>query len=265
MNNVLARSAMVVLTCGCVISSFAQAGDGKTLSLFTSVGYGFAVGGKWIGSSDKFNNNLDPSESHDVYLNAGRGLKFDVGAFYRMMQNVDVKACFAFTGSVPRTTTTTEATAGTVITKTVDTYKYATFGINALVVPRFTVFDLLDVFAGIGMGLAFPVSSSEEVTTINAGTTTTTTTTKIEDSNLPEPVFIGELGAEYPIIKELILSCAVNIEAMTVTTTKQVVTQVESNDVTTINYEDHATDRAPTPATPATNVSIRLGVRVPIF
>jgi hypothetical protein len=230
-------------------------------STYLAVGAGFSRGGDFVGKSrdirtvggaDSYTN------SDDEYLNLGHGLKIDVGASYRFLEHVDGLLGFNISLGVPRcdveTTTTFQAPAlPTVVDE--DVFHNAQFGFKLLVQPRFTVFSLIDVYVGGGIGLYW-TSFSEDVKSTTGATTVTTTTDYGTKATVP---FIGVLGAEYPLSKRFILFLDLTYEAMNVTVDKMKVGSV------TTKYKRDSNDNNFENRIPASNVALRVGLRVPLF
>jgi hypothetical protein len=246
----------------------------KPFSLFADVGYGFPFGGESIGPSNTFSGgNATPTKTRDVYLNYGTGIKAEAGAAYDLMKNVGLQAGFDFSGSAPRATVKTlssNTVAGITTLDTITaTYRYALVGVKCRIVPRFTVFDLFDMYTGVGIGLYFPSSEYNLKNVLVASSTTgTVKTTQTEHRKYTfDPSFglTGAVGAEYPLLESLILTGEICFQAQSLTITKEDIDQSDFIATTTNYYQYNVADRAAPPKVPASNWSIRFGVRVPLF
>jgi opacity protein-like surface antigen len=219
----------------------------KPFSIIGSIGYGFGVGGYYVGSLNKYANTV-LVEKNDQYLNYGHGLKIEAGVHYLLMEHLGCQAVLSYTAGVPPIQVT-NIPAGL----ETETYSRNTFGIKALLVPRVQVLDLFDVYAGFGMGLFFGWLSWERASSPYKG----------EYKTNPGFAFCGSLGAEYPVIRELIVFAEIAIEQMNFTVTRSRGTESSLETV----YEQNST--APNifapPKVPGSNVALRAGVRFPIF
>jgi hypothetical protein len=247
--------AVLLLACGCL----ARYGAEKKFDLYATTGYGFGVGGRNVGASQTF-NGLTLTKREDHYQNFGWGIKIEGGADYLLMDNLYAQGGLCFNIGVPWIDNVSDD--GT--TKTTTGYRWSTFGIKALLKPTFKLLDLFDVYTGFGLGLCFAFSSAD----ITQTTPTTTYSVKAIDSNTPGLVFIGSLGAEYPLNEYCIMYGELYCEQMSFTTTKTTYSNASPGGpyIDHIDYyQEDVTDRPPPPKTPGTNIAIRAGVRFPIF
>jgi hypothetical protein len=240
----------------------------KTFSLYAATGYGFPLGGRYIGSSDERVQGA-LIESKDIYLNYGRGIKAEGGVIIDIMPKLGVQAGVEFSGGLPRYIKKDKTTnvAGDVTTTNAEN-RTALLGFKAVLLPRARIFDLLDIFTGAGLGLYLPFSSYksvEEDLPVVGPTGTAIIEAKYE--HLPTVALIGTLGAEFPLSESFILTADMTFQAMNVTITKVKITRDDADptNVGTINYELNATDRNEPPKTPGSNLAVRVGFRVPLF
>jgi hypothetical protein len=221
-----------------------RASNEKSLSIIGSIAGGFGIGGEHVGTLDKVINDVT-TESKDQYLNYGEGLKAEAGAHYRLMEHLGCQGVLSYTWGVP--------TIKTTVGNETETYSHGMFGIKVLAAPQVQVLDLIDVYAGFGFGLFFGWVSSERPSSPYKG---------MLKSN-PAFAFCGSMGAEYPVMNELILYGEIAIEQMSFTVTRRRTT--DSSDETV--YEQNSTEQnlPPPPKIPGSNVALRFGVRFPIL
>jgi hypothetical protein len=221
-----------------------RASQEKSLSIIGSFASGFGIGGYYQGSSYKIANTV-VVERKDQYLNYGEGIKLEAGAHYRLTQNLGCQGVLGYTWGLP----TIKISDGI----ETETYKRSMFGIKALVTPQVQVLDLIDIYAGFGFGLFFGWMSWEKPSTVFKG----------EYKTNPAFAFCGSIGAEYPVINELILYGELAIEQMNFNVTRSRTTASSAETV----YEQNSTasNLSPPPKIPGSNVALRIGVRFPIL
>jgi hypothetical protein len=250
--------AVLLLACGCL----ARYGAEKKFDLYVTTGYGFGVGGRYVGPSETYNGAvLTTREDH--YQNFGWGIKLEGGADYLLMDKLFVQGGLCFNFGVPGISNVLDNPG---VEKTTVNYGWTTIGIKALIKPTFQLFDLFNVYTGFGLGLYFAMSSAD----ITSSTPGGDFSSKAIDSNNPALAFIGSLGVEYPLNEFCILYGELYCEQMSFTTTKTEYTNSTFPGGNTyidhiVYYQEDVTDRAPPPKTPGTNIAIRAGVRFPIF
>ncbi|HUI92140.1 MAG TPA: hypothetical protein VLX68_07835 [Chitinivibrionales bacterium] len=247
--------AVLMLAAGC----FAKYGPEKKFDLYITTGYGFGVGGSYLDPSQTFDaGSLIKREDH--YRNFGWGIKLEGGADYLLMEKLAVQGGLCFNFGVPGISSIQDDGVGT---KTTANYGWTTFGIKALLKPKFQVFDLFDVYTGFGIGLYFAFSSAD----ITQTTATTNYSVKAIDGNNPALAFIGSLGAEYPLTESIILYGELYCEQMSFTTTQTTYSNstFPNSYIKPVYYHEDEAGSPPPPKTPATNVAIRVGVRFPLF
>jgi hypothetical protein len=216
----------------------------KNLSIIGSFAGGFGIGGEHVGTLDKMANGV-LTESKDQYVNYGEGIKLEAGAHYRLMEHLGCQGVLGYTWGVP-----TIKTSDGVET---ETYKRSMFGIKVLAAPQVQVLDLIDIYAGFGFGLFFGWMSWDRPSSPYKG----------EFKTNPAFAFCGSMGAEFPVMNELILYGELAIEQMAFTVTRGRGT--DSN--LEIVYEQNSTapNLPPPPKIPGSNVALRFGVRIPIL
>ena len=252
--------------------SYSSSSD-KKFSLVGALGWGFSVGGiigVWgvpggdFSSDTWLNGNL--TEVDDDYANFGRGFKIDLGASYALMDNVNLMGAFVMSFA-PRAEGVDESTTQPLTTNTIETItvRNAQLGLKVLLVPHFTIFDLLEVGIGAGLGLYFnPASYEYELETITAAGSTKLTEEGDIGTKASLP-FIGTIVVEYPISSSLAIFLDLTYEAMNVTIDRIKADKSNLTTPTSVRLEKDATDRNPPIKVPASNLAIRLGVRIPLF
>jgi len=257
---------VIVIAFACCSLAFANKGDKETFDLFATTGYGIGIGGRDVGPTITTTNGSIVNKD-DNFLNFGRGIKLEGGASYRLMDHLAGQASVCYNFGVPGIKQETITSIGAATNSLTQEYSFSTLGVKALLKPSFQVLDLIDVYTNFGIGLDFAFSSVQ-VTQNNTGVGEYHAT--IKDSNWPAIVFIGALGADYPLGTSMILYGEIYCESMSFMTSKQEIS--DSNFPTgtpyatkVINYEKDATDRSTPPETPGSNLGIRIGVRFPIF
>lgn len=244
----------------------------KKFSLFYSLGAGFSIGGASgvpefgsLESGQRVDGNLQ--EIEDEYVNLGRGLKMDLGAAYKFHDHVQVLAAMALTIGLPKAGYKFETVNTTATTSSSESLEVTNsqFGLKVLLAPTFRIFELLDVYVAVGPGIYWNSVGYEYIEESTIGSTTTreeeTGTVEVK----PSFPFIGMLGVEYPVADRLVLYLDACYEAMNVTVEEVKAEKSTFNDPTLETYEKDDLTRSPPPKIPASNVAIRLGVRVPLF
>jgi hypothetical protein len=242
-------------------------------SLFYSVGAGFSVGGVNsvpvlgdLQSGKNIDGNL--SDVDDDFYNAGRGLKMDLGASYRFLEYVNVIGAFALTIGLPKAgyefedvNTVTGRT-----TKTTVEITNSQFGLKFLLAPTFQIFDLLDMYVGVGLGLYWNSAGyeySQEVAQSGVATVRQEETGVVETK--PSVPFIGMVGVEYPVADRLIIYLDGCFEAMNAKIVEVEYTESDFNTPMDETFDADDPNEDPPPEIPGSNFAIRLGVRVPLF
>jgi opacity protein-like surface antigen len=245
-------------------ASTASSSTEKKFSTYLALGAGFSRGGEYVGKSATIYQPQNRyTDADDQYLNLGHGFKIDVGASYRFLEHVDALLGFNISLGTPRVEVkTSTVTAASTVTDD-DLYHNAQFGLKLMVIPRFTVFSLIDVYVGGGIGLYWTSFSLESETSTKIGATTTSVKTSTDFGTKATVPFIGVIGAEYPLTNRFILFLDMTYEAMNVTVDQAKVTS-GSTTVTT-KYKKDSNDANFEDKIPASNLAIRLGLRVPLF
>lgn len=220
----------------------------KSLNVYGSMGFGIANGGQLF-SSNKIKGN-DTLEEEDSYFNYGRGLKFDFGIQYFLMDNIALQTGLGISANIPRLKVFNEADE----TKSNTTYRSSLWGFKALVVPHFEILELLTMYTGVGLGFFWNTCKYENKTEISStqGNISENTEGKIKTS--PKLAFLGLAGLNYPLSEKINLYGEVAFEQMSFTTKKR----IEGNKTTV--YEKDSNLEAPQKI-PGSNWQLRFGVR----
>jgi hypothetical protein len=224
--------------------------DSKVFSLCGSIGYGFGMGGEWIDASVKL-NGLAVQERSDKYLNYGDGFKLELGGIYKLMENLDAQAVINYNAGVPNIQAITEINSAN---KTINTYKPSTFGFKTMVLPRVKILDLLDMYAGFGVGLYFASLSWTNSETNFDGNFKTA----------PALAFCGSVGANYPVYNDLIIYGEIAIEQMSFTVNS--ILDAGTGDQTNFEQDSNANSGVEHPKKiPGSNIAFRVGAKFPVF
>lgn len=230
-------------------------------SIYTSLGYGFGIGGRLIDSSVSY-NGLTLLESTDLHQNYGKGMKVEIGALFGIMHNVDLQTGFVYSWGIPYIEETDQMIFGTAETNTTLKHKHSQFGIKVLVLPNFEVFKLFDAYAGVGIGVFFNFSSAEVSRTGGYEAL-------ITDSNKPSPAFLGCFGLDFPLNDILHFFVETGFEAMSSTMKETRITESDFTtsdyDEKTIEYKEDSVGLSAPPKTPGSNINVRLGLRLNIL
>ncbi len=253
-----------------VISSISiLAQNNETINVYGSIGYGFGSSGDLFSSTIIRTEGLsiDTIERKDRYLNYGQGLKIDVGIQYFMMENVALQAGFIYTPGVPGLTTeyrndyTLLGIQG-FIDSTVE-YHRNMFGVKAMIVPRFEIFELLNMHTGVGVGFYWNTLGYEITRKSSADTTTRTEEGSIKSA--PSLGFNGLIGVDYPISDLLSLFGEIGFDMTSFRWTKQMIDNTEFNRATgSYNFEKNTPNQRPPLRVSGSNWRLSVGVRYAI-
>jgi hypothetical protein len=236
----------IMLACA---ASVAMAVD---FDIYLGAGFGFPLASGTAFSSDEVNNGTT-YETDDKYLNLGKGLKLDLGAQIGNIEKVMFRFAFATSFLTGGTIDEDINVLGNMRITTVNDYSAQIIGARALVVPHFSLTDMLSMYCGMGAGLFYAFSESEiQTTTVS----TIQTMRSSEYDNRAFPGLLSVLGVRMNISGPFSAIAQVGYDAMNITVEKETHTAANGN-VTTINYERDATDRPAPPKIPATNFSLK--------
>ncbi|HEX2958888.1 MAG TPA: hypothetical protein VHO70_18785 [Chitinispirillaceae bacterium] len=257
MNLRLILSSLIISS----ISILAQTNE--TFSVYGSIGYGFGSGGQLFSSTIiRTEGSVDTVERKDRYLNYGQGLKIDLGIQYFMMENVALQAGFCYTPGVPglKTEYRNDFTDH-FIDSTVE-YHRNMFGIKAMIVPRFEIFELLNMHTGVGAGFYWNTLSYDITRTTTADTALTE-----EGSIKSAPSFglNGLLGVDYPISDLLSLFGEIGFDLTSFRWTKQMIKNTEFDRQTgSYNFEKNTPNQRPPLRISGSSWRLSFGVRYAI-
>ncbi|MDG5814385.1 hypothetical protein QA601_04800 [Chitinispirillales bacterium ANBcel5] len=232
------------------------------VNIFSSTGYGFGMGGYYLGSSNTFFEDREtPLETNDHFLNLGQGLKFEIGAGYMLMPFLEGRVSFDLSLGVPSPTIESERT-NEIFEDTTTDYRFSSWGLRAALAPHFEILELLDMYLGVGLALNF-ASASFERTIIETDEEPMIGEVKYNFS--PSLGFMGFLGFEIPVMEYfLYFFSEIRFE--------QINHKLESTEVVSgepfehpITYTEDDVERNPPPNVPATNWGIRVGLKYWIF
>ncbi len=215
------------------------------------------MGGRRYESYEQGNLLSAKTNVKDRFYNYGSGVKFDVGCQYFMMEDVALQTSFGYSAGF--TFEQVESVAGLTTTTT---FKRHLFGLKALVVPRFEALDLIDLYAGVGLGFFWNHRPFKIVAETAAGSQEATG--KI--TSRPTFGFIGQLGADYPLNDKLTLFGEFAFEQIRFNLSKRIVK--ESNyvllDEDTDHYVKDDADPLDPEKIPGSNFQIRVGIRLAV-
>lgn len=254
---------IIIALCIAVFSIVNSIAQDKTLGIFGSIGYGFGIGGQLYPTTRYTDNNL--VSRNDQYFNLGRGFKIDFGFDYFAMDNVSIQGAMAFSVGVPsfKFDSSTTENARKVNTE----YKPSTFGIKVLVVPRFEILELLDMYVGVGTGLYFGKYEYE----YTSRSTENVITSKGVFKTTPSLGFLGQIGFDYPILDMMSIYSEIGFDMMSFALTSKKVDEAspitddnKPNSIIPIE-KDITNGRIDPIKIPGSNMQLRLGVRMGIF
>ena len=237
--------------------------DYETLNIYGSIGAGFGAGGQHYTSRVISAGTITKETDH--FYNYGTGLKLDLGCQYFMMENVALQAAFGYSAGVPNFKVTSETGTG-INTGTVDTvFKRNIFGIKVSVVPRFEALDLIDVYAGVGLGF-FWNSRRFEITDNDPQLGERKASGKI--ASFPTLGFTGQLGTDYPVNDKLTLFGELAFEQISFALNKSIVKEsgipAIPEGTTYYSKDDANPDNLAPVKVPGSSFQIRIGVRFAI-
>ncbi len=241
------RATMILM-----ILSFAIITHAQTAYVFGSLGYGFGYGGytnetlfRSFTQTDEGVRNVE-----DHYFNYGRGIKFDVGGWYALMEDIGVQGAIGLSFGVPDYNIEQEIND---INYELE-YNFFVFSIKAQIVPRFTVIQLLDMYIGVGTGLYFAGLSYEGD----------------EEGSFDSRAalgFNGMVGADLPIMDDLSVFGEIGFEQVSFTLEQQEITRTNFPDREegTFPFERDSQNLSAPPKIPGSNWGIRIGIRYWLF
>jgi opacity protein-like surface antigen len=244
-----------------LVSAGIQAQTTEKLNCYGSLGYGFGTGGQLFSSTQLSAgvNGRDSIDRKDRYFNYGRGLKVDLGVQYFMMENVALQAGFYYSGGVPALEASYRVdTASATIFDSTFSFHHHLFGLKVCAVPRFEILELLNVNAGVGIGLFWNSLRYEIVSE-------TPTATRNEEGAIqssPTLGLVGLVGADFPLTDLMSLYSEVGFEQMSFKWKKRIIDQSQFGRRTgSYNFEKNTPNQEPPPRIPGSNWRIGVGIR----
>ncbi len=228
--------------------STAQVMNSK-FDIYANFGYGIPRSGYYLGESQKFDNSNVLIEVEDHYFNYGKGLKLGLGTNLKTMENLKVQFSFNYTRSIPSIKVKFENS----ISKNTDKHTYNLFGLNLALIPYFNLFNLLEMYVGVGVGIYF-------------------TTLKIESSNnqtnryegyiktKPALGFCAKLGTDLPLndVISPFFELSLNQISFKGKSYRKTSTNEEGRQ---ISFEKDSNTLEAPPKIPGSNFGILLGIR----
>ncbi len=239
------------------VAVFSAHAEDETLNIFGSVGAGFGVGGRLYRSTESINNNTTVT---DRFFNYGSGAKFDLGCQYFMMENVALQTSFGYSVGLPF-----EQKSVVALNTTITTYKGHMFGVKAMIVPRFEILELLDLYTGVGLGFFWNSRPFKAVSVTEIGQTEISQEAKGKITSKPALGFLGQLGADYPLNDNLTLFGEVAFEEVSFNLSKFKVEESSIPGISSDTYLENDASNLPPEKVPGSNWQIRIGVRYSII
>lgn len=253
------KSSRVLFLLASFALAFAQEKH-ETLNVYGSLGFGIPTGGFLLSSTTQDQN--DQTKRKDFYLNYGGGFKIDLGAQYYMMENVALQGGIAFSAGM-KNITTDDRTADPASDYSTKYSHRNLFAIKVLVVPRFEILELMNVYTGVGLGLFW--NSLHYDITEKIADSKFSENGKIKTS--PKIGFLGEVGADYPLSDLMSLYGEIGFEMVSFTWDKQVIekTSIPTHKTGTEVFLKDAANQQPPQRVPGSNWQIRFGARFNIL
>ncbi len=232
------------------------------LNVYGNVGYGFGMGGYFVGSSNTFLDEEEVSAStEDHFLNLGHGVKFELGCGVMLLPFLEARVALDLTQGAPSPTINSFRSIDDATQDTVIDYSYSSYGLRVIFAPYFEVFDL--VYMYIGTGIVFnSVRSVQEITI------TTTEPDQLQTATLVNEIplaigFTGVTGFELPLTETISFMGEIRFEQMNHKLMRQRVDTVFNfPDMRTVTFEQDDVEREPPPNIPGTNWGVRVGLKV---
>ncbi|KMQ51656.1 hypothetical protein CHISP_1413 [Chitinispirillum alkaliphilum] len=251
------------LFCVCLLGIFSQiplSAEPQFLNIYGNLGYGFGMGGYYIGSSDTYHGNNDPIETKDHFLNLGHGFKMEVGSGIMILPFLETRISFDLTLGAPSPEIRSRRT-NEIVEDTVIDYSYSSRGLRVIFAPYFELIDNVEMYLGVGM-VFNSVRSKQEITITISEPEILRTAEIVQE--IPLAIgFTGVAGIEFPIAESISFMGEIRFEQMNHKLQRE---QVESlfnfPDIRTISYEQDDTERNPPPNIPGSNWGIRLGLKL---
>lgn len=231
-----------------VVASVQSEEKAGNLDLYVILGYGVPIGGYLLGTSVEVNDALVIVKAEDHYINFGHGIKIDLGTNYYISNYLGMRIGLSYTGGAPKNKITYKDANDSSST---EKYSRRMIGLKAMIVPRFEMFGLLDMYAGVGLGLSFAGVKIKSEEGASDG--------KIKVK--PGFSFNGLLGSEFPISKRLSFFGELSFDAVSFTMKSKIGT---GNPSQTDFEKDSNTSLAPNKI-PGSNLGFRVGINFNIM
>jgi hypothetical protein len=178
--------------------------EDRTLNVFVNTGWGFGIGGHLLRevSATGTGNGPTVNENKDYYLHMGKGLKFEVGAGYMAMPNLETRFSVDFNFGLGAPTIKerifNDATTPLEIIRDekVDYKSLFSWGVRVMAVPQFEMLELIDMYLGAGLSLNFASGTIDTTFNYQDGTYDNTV---YDMQFVPAMGFCGLVGFVYPL------------------------------------------------------------------
>lgn len=252
------KHTIVWVTMLCIIGICTQCSLAKDkagiMDVFFLTGYGIPVGGyNEVALDDQTISSSGQTEQvKNHYLNYGHGWQFRLGGDYFLADELSMQFAFNWTAGVPSIKVKFDDEQFDI--HYTETYNRNLFGFNVLIVPHFEMFELLDMYSGIGIGLSFGSLKFENSDKENF---------EYEGYFKTKPglTFSAMLGSDFELSDKLTLFGEVSCDMASL----KLKSRRNTNSATQIDYvKDSNSNPAPVKL-PVSNVGIRVGVRWELF
>ena len=233
----------------------AQVMDAR-FDIYGICGYGIPIGGHAVAVSQKAEGvwpAITIIEEKDHYLNYGKGLHLEAGVNIKTMDNIKAQISFNFTRNIPSIKAKYENITSNERNNE-NNYSTNLFGFKALIIPYFNAFDLIEMYAGVGIGFFFNKVSIEGDNVVH----------NEYEGNIktnPTLAFSSKLGADFPLTDMLSLFGEISFDAMSFKV-KSMQTTENPNKIT---YDKDNNTLDPPPKIPGSNFGLNIGLRLLIM
>ncbi len=227
------------------------------LDFFIATGFGFPIGGHLLDSTSqtfKSVSDATPYEVEDHYLNYGFGIKADAGVNYLLTNYLGMRFTVSYTGGIPPIHVEVKYEDNDNAGFT-EKYKRNMFGFNVMLLPRFELFELFDMYGGPGIGLFFAFLKRENNN--NDGNHEY----EGEIRTIPALSFHGLIGTDLPLNDKLTLFGELSFSQMSFKAKSRTDTDKADN----IDFnKDSNTSPAPFKI-PGSNIALRIGIKMTVM
>ena len=242
--------------------------EDRTFNVFINTGFGIGHGGILLDEVNTIPDNSGgtANKTKDYYMNMGEGLKFEVGAGYMAMPNLETRFSVDFNFGLFAPNVKKRTFAGNNTVDYATDYSYWSWGIRVMAVPQFEVLEMLDMYLGSGLSLNFVgggIDSSRTTTT--PPNTTTQNAVKHNLEFDPAVGFCGIVGFTLPLSDMMDFFGELQFESKSFTLNtlkfKESDPPNPNRDGTETQYEKNNTILDAPPLYPGSNWGIRAGLR----